>query len=346
MNKTHVMLVVDRSGSMHGIWHEALRMLGRVVDEVRAGATAPGQETTLSLVSFSNVVKLHWLAAPLDSVVSLPLQRPDGSTALFDAVGDAVDHLSGLPDARSLSTSFLVIVITDGEENNSRRHERVRLLQRLRDVQATDRWSLVFQVPRGYAGTVRDLGIPSDNIREWSQDAAGVRQVAEDLTAGMRQYFHARSRGGTSTASFYVKTDLMRLDETEVREVLPDISLRFRTYVVDRESPVKEFVEGKTGRPYRIGSAYYQLTKPERVGGRKVILLQKKGATAIYGGAEARRLVGLPEGVEASVDPGAHGVWDIFVASTSVNRKLVRGTRVLVDMTHTHDLEPTWQASP
>jgi hypothetical protein len=56
----------------------------------------------------------------------------------------------------------------------------------------------------------------------------------------------------------------------------------------------------------------------------------EKGSKAIYGGNAARSLIGLPYGAEAKVEPGNHANYDIFVQSTSTNRKLVRGTKLLV----------------
>lgn len=51
-----------------------------------------------------------------------------------------------------------------------------------------------------------------------------------------------------------------------------------------------------------------------------------------WSGMPGRALVGLPtDGVTYSkVNPGNHANYDIFVKSNSVNRKLVRGTTLLV----------------
>ena len=49
---------------------------------------------------------------------------------------------------------------------------------------------------------------------------------------------------------------------------------------------------------------------------------------AVYGGAEAREILGLP-GTDIKVKPTDFSDWDIFVQSTSNNRKLVVGTNLL-----------------
>ncbi len=92
-------------------------------------------------------------------------------------------------------------------------------------------------------------------------------------------------------------------------------------------------MEEKTKSPYIPGSVFYQLTKTEKIQPQKMVLIMKKGGKGIYGGDEARGLIGLPaseDWIEAKVKPGNHANFEIFVQSSSINRKLVRGTKVLV----------------
>lgn len=54
----------------------------------------------------------------------------------------------------------------------------------------------------------------------------------------------------------------------------------------------------------------------------------EKGKGSVYGGEDARRLLDLPDHV-TKVRPGNHANFDIFIQSTSINRKLKNGTRVI-----------------
>ena len=49
----------------------------------------------------------------------------------------------------------------------------------------------------------------------------------------------------------------------------------------------------------------------------------------VFSGPAARQLLGLPC-AEATVKPGENPAYTVFVQSTSVNRKLVPGTKLLV----------------
>ena len=79
---------------------------------------------------------------------------------------------------------------------------------------------------------------------------------------------------------------------------------------------------------YQIGNAYYLLMKPEKVQHHKQIILREKGKEAVYAGLDARHILGLPS-VDVKVKPGDHANWDIFIQSTSVNRKLIQGTKLV-----------------
>jgi hypothetical protein len=144
--------------------------------------------------------------------------------------------------------------------------------------------------------------------------------------------------------TFYVQTDLSGLKARDVKRQLDDLSGHFRAYTVGRETDIKTFVESKTHKPYVVGQAFYCLTKPEKVQPNKAVLIAEKGKTAVWGGDQARELVGLPtDGVaHARVEPGNHANYDVYVQSTSVNRKLVRGTKVLIDPAMAKGLTPTW----
>lgn len=343
--KSYVAVVLDRSGSMANIKQKTIQMFNEVASNIQKESQASGIDTSVSLCIFSNRAK--WEFFNRDSK-TLPLlnsnsYRPDGMTALFDAVGLAVDSHKALPDANNEDTSFLVIVITDGAENQSTRYNESSIKRLLSDVQKTDRWSICFQVPNGDKNNlINRFGIPSDNVMEWQPTNAGMESVTVSNTAGITNLFKGYSTGKRSSANFYVTTNLSGLTHDQLKASLLPVTNDFRSMLVDKDSAVREFVQTQMGRNYVIGCAYYMLMKKELVQASKRVLVMEKGSKAIYGGDNARKLVGLPVGQDATVTPGNHSNYDIYVQSTSVNRRLPKGTRLLVDKTLTTDLTPTW----
>jgi hypothetical protein len=62
---------------------------------------------------------------------------------------------------------------------------------------------------------------------------------------------------------------------------------------------------------------------------QKEIVVRNVSSGKLYGGRNARHLLSLPD-YTVKVAPDKYSNYEIFVQSTSVNRKLVPGTTVLV----------------
>ncbi len=330
----HVALVLDSSGSMDAFRNDVVRSFNSTVDAVRAGALKEKQVTTVSFWTFGESgyrVKQKFHNKPVDTLKALALHeyQPIGMTALLDAVGEAIETLSLLPDAKSKDTSFLLIVKTDGAENDSRNYSAAQLRALMQKVNATDRWTIAFLLPPGAKRNFCEtFSIPEGNVREWEGSTRGVEEARVATQSGIGSYFASRSLGVSATKSFY-QTDLSKVKPTQVRKALDDIAGDVKIWNVPSEVQISEFVEKKTRKPYAKGTAFYQLTKPELVQENKEILVMEKGKTAVYGGDDARQVLGIPEG-RVKITPGNHATFDVFVQSTSVNRKLVRGSKIVV----------------
>lgn len=329
--KNKVLFLLDSSGSMQSISRPTVDAFNRVLDAIKEGSKAAGQETTVGFYTFGeryNPVNRKFFDAPIDALKALTYAdyRAEGNTPMFDCIGAAIN------DALALKvdddTSFVVNIITDGEENASREFDAAKVKKLIAKVQATDKWTVTFLVPQGQKSRlVRDFGIPEGNVEEWSATSAGAARAAQQISQGYASYFTQRSAGKRSVKGFFT-TDLSKLTAREVKKTLTDLSGQIEALKVTKEADIKPFVESK-GLTYLKGRAFYQLTKDEKVQAHKEILLQEKGKSAIYGGQEARSMLGLPLYDDVKVRPGNHANWDIFVQSTSVNRKLVRGTTLL-----------------
>jgi hypothetical protein len=93
--------------------------------------------------------------------------------------------------------------------------------------------------------------------------------------------------------------------------------------------PIKAFMEDVHHTAYQIGSVFYQLSKTETLQEAKQICICDRNTGAIYGGASARDFLGLPHHGAIRLAPHNMANYDVFVQSTSVNRKLVGETVVL-----------------
>jgi hypothetical protein len=248
-----------------------------------------------------------------------------------EGMRNALRAALGVPTTTTEDISFLVMAVTDGQENASRRYNARSIAEKIQQLQATDRWTFVFRVPRGHSHELVRMGIPAGNILEWDQTERGVEVATRATAAAFDEYYDGRTRGFTSTKSFY-NTDMSNISKATVKAKLIDITKEVQFFDVPNMVglEIRKFVELKTGQTMVKGSAFYQLIKTEsEVQDYKQIAIRDKKGGHVYSGAEARKMLGLPYNGTVKIVPGNHGAYDIFIQSTSVNRKLVPGTQVM-----------------
>lgn len=148
MNKeyTHITLVVDRSGSMSSCRKVAEEGINGFLRDQLKDTTERGWKTTVSLVQFDHRIETVYDFQPIQSGMSYSL-KPDGSTALLDAIGKAINdtgsRLSQMPESDRPGVVVFVIT-TDGYENASREftYEKIRtMISHQRD---TYNWQFIF----------------------------------------------------------------------------------------------------------------------------------------------------------------------------------------------------------
>jgi hypothetical protein len=118
------------------------------------------------------------------------------------------------------------------------------------------------------------------------------------------------------------------LGSTDLRAVSPG---RFQVLDVDRDCAIKEFVQ-EQGTAFKKGRGFYQFTKTETIQGYKELVLMDKKTGDMFEGKAARDMLGLPEDSTARIKPTSLDKFDVFVQSTSVNRKLIGKTKFLYEV--------------
>jgi len=252
-----------------------------------------------------------------------------GSTPLFDSVGEMIDIFKGFYDYNMPSVSFLIMAVTDGEDNRSPKWKH-RIADEIKNLQLTDKWSFVFRVPRGYARYLSGLGVPLGNIHEWELTEKGMRRSTICTESAVHNYYETtKTRGVHSNSTFYSN---LKTDVAGVRKALCPISKEASIYPnnLHEGATIKEVSVHYTGE-YKRGTVFYQLTKREpRVQDYKLICLREKNKPNIYGGTDARDLLGIPHTGTIALAPGDHKDYEIYIQSTAYNRKIPMGGNVLL----------------
>jgi len=327
MSKQYVGISRDHSGSMFSIANAAKVDYNESILAVKTASITNDIDTIVSVVRHEGRIIREVVNSSVNQLKPLTNYATPGSrTPLFDSVAELINIFENVPDAEHANVSFLVMAITDGQDNSSgiSGAELGRWINRL---QSTDRWTFVFRVPRGYGRDLERLGIPSGNIQEWDQTVKGLREATAVTQSAIQNYYGNVSRGIRSTKSFY--SDLSGVSSNLVVSTMADISKDVNIYPVTSRSEIGSFIASKTGRNYTKGTALYQLTKTEKaVQGYKLIVVRNKHTGKVFAGQHARDLLGLPN-TTVRLIPGDHGEWDIYIQSTSSNRILIPGTTVM-----------------
>ena len=113
---------------------------------------------------------------------------------------------------------------------------------------------------------------------------------------------------------------------------------RFQVLNVDSDGAIKVFCETQ-GVEFGRGRGFYEMTKPETVQGTKEIVLMDRRTGDLFTGPKAREMLGLPlHDEDVRLRPAYLEQYAVFIQSTSTNRRLVAGTRLLYEV-------PDWDAA-
>jgi len=334
MLKTHCAFCIDESGSVRNIIKPLVDAYNQTVTDIRSAVLDEGQEASMTALAFGDRVLKHrilYVGEQVQTVKPLSYKdlNPTGLTPLFDSVYRAIKKLEELDDGKE-DTSFIISVVTDGQENQSVNPGVPATIKEMNKKMATDRWTFTFLVPNGSCQSFsRDFNIPLGNIQGWdTTTAVGTKQAFVVQSVAYKGYFKERTAGIRSTRSFYA--DVGDLTVRKARSALSEITGQVMFLQAPKEYKIRELIID-SGQPWIKGAAFYQLIKTEKkVQDYKLVALRVKTSGKVYCGQDAREMLGIG-GVQGTVrlHPGDHGKFDVFIQSTSINRKIPAGSEVL-----------------
>lgn len=253
--------------------------------------------------------------------------KPYGDTPMIDCIIQAIDDLSFHQPDDLHDLSYLVMVMTDGMENDSQSFRKNNIKGIIEEKIGTDRWTFTYAGPDSAKYQLNRYGISTGNFLAWDQTVAGVDEMSQTVKGSTLNYMAARSVGVRSTKEFF-STNLTGIDPTAIKS-LSNQNNKFRRLAVTEDIPISDFMNRQIGAAYQISRGFYELTKPEDVQPHKEMVIVSKTTGQIYGGNDARGLLKLPTDREFRVRPGDHGDYKVFIQSTSMNRKLIQDTEFL-----------------
>ena len=226
----HAIFVKDHSGSMGqntpdggqkrwelamSNFNEQLVKIKRESDEVK---------TTVTIVEFDDrvMVDSHMLSEiqngpasrdfsyDVRDVAELKSWWVGGSTALRDAIGAAVQLGSVLMsnNADIEDQSVLVMILTDGEENNSVEWSDEMIKSKIKELEDSGKWTFTFMGGQLQASDmITKMGFSRGNTMSMSQTTASYSSSAKMSSDGLDKYYTMRKTGLKGTKEFFTEEE-------------------------------------------------------------------------------------------------------------------------------------------
>ncbi len=181
-------ILLDRTGSMSGIWSEALSSVNAYADGL--GDAAPGLDSSVTLAVFDyqdgmqfNVLRDHVKPASWRDVTSAEA-APRGMTPLYDAIGDMVS-LAEKDDPQKA----VLVIMTDGEENSSHEYGAAQAKAALDRARAHG-WEVVF-LGAQFANFSDAQGVGMAGSQTMAVDKDGLMPTMQRLARKSADYYSA-----------------------------------------------------------------------------------------------------------------------------------------------------------
>ncbi len=204
-NKTEVILVVDRSGSMHWI----ARGMEGAIDTFIAEQRKVEGECLVTLAQFDDEYQIIYSARDVRRTPPARIEAR-GSTALLDAIGRTISEVGvrlAATDESQRPGRVIVVVVTDGYENASREYNGERIKDMISHQTAKYNWDFIFLGATQAAVTAAvHIGIFNNAVMDFN--AAGAQafgksvsnSVTESRVSGERAIYNQITYNSVQTA--------------------------------------------------------------------------------------------------------------------------------------------------
>jgi hypothetical protein len=200
--KTYAYIILDQSGSMASCWQATLDGFNEQVQALKASEI----DTYVSLIKFATFVENPVWNLPAKDIKELTRASyfPCGMTSMYDAVGITLNRIKNSREYNDPNAAFLICIISDGQENNSREFNQEQIATMMKEVQKTKRFTITYMGANQDLSKIEELNIPKKNITAWaSTDNFVAGKSFNYNTVSTRHYVDARASGQMSVQSFY-----------------------------------------------------------------------------------------------------------------------------------------------
>jgi uncharacterized protein YegL len=203
---TYVSIILDKSGSMSAAANGAVANFNEQIQQMKQNSDT--QKIFCSLITFNgNVYENCWneTASSIEEA-ELNTFHPCGSTALFDAIGYTISKMKKSTKDDTSDKAYLVIIISDGEENASSHYDQTSIGQLISSCKEEGNWTFTYLGcdERYIKNIAKSLNIAAADCAVWSN------QTDESAYTSLRcssdaigSYYTERARGVKSLTGLH-----------------------------------------------------------------------------------------------------------------------------------------------
>lgn len=200
--KLYVFKLLDASSSMSSYTDQTISTFNETLDALK-DAEAEVHVIRIDFDSKARVVKRGNIKET-DHHIDRSNYRPSGSTAMYDAIGLAFTEAQQIESDDQ--TSFLIELLTDGEENQSKEWTAYSVKAGIEQRKSTGQWTITVMGPKGSVNLFTNMGVDVGNIAQFNANSAtsrkGVTTMMASASRGYVQSLNA-SIGSVSVNSAY-----------------------------------------------------------------------------------------------------------------------------------------------
>lgn len=200
--KLYVFKVLDASSSMHRYTESTISTYNESLQALEE-ADADVHVIRIDFADQASVTKRGGFRE-IDHRLTGSNYRAYGNTAMYDGIGLAFTEADRLES--DANTSFLLEILTDGEENRSSYWSAYRVKQEIERRKLTGQWTITVMGPKGSVNLFQNLGVEVGNIAQFNANSItsrkGVTDLMKSATRGYVQTLN-NSIGSVSVAGAY-----------------------------------------------------------------------------------------------------------------------------------------------
>jgi hypothetical protein len=199
--KTIYHLIVDKSGSMSDCIDNTINGFNEQVTKIKQlQQEFTEQVITIGLTTFNDISNHHFFQESPEAVRLLNREtyRPEGGTALLDAVGQVCEKCERdvLNESDKFDNTVVIVILTDGYENSSRMFRLEEIRRTISRLEATGKWTFSFLGATLDAVDIAEsMNIKRHNSVFFNKEEMNTK-VWGNLKDSMSSYMNKKRSGG------------------------------------------------------------------------------------------------------------------------------------------------------